>query len=344
MMTHGADIYTYAKLAKCSPKEIIDFSSNINLYQPNTNITFTNATITKYAQSSYDTLKETIATNYDIKSEQISLYNGATAAIYALLPQLKPKKVYLYAPLYGEYEKASFAAKKFVSKINRIEDIDNPPAKKSIVIFVNPSTPEGSYHDMKKLLKMWMKLECTIVLDESFLEFEELESARKYIKEYKKLYIIQSFSKFYSCAGVRIGAVFAHKKSIEKLHKDLWNISSLDEHFLQERLGDLDFKSKTRELHFQQKKQLLEILEISKIFDEVVETQSNFILCYAPRGKELFEHLLKYKILVRTCESFDYLSENWLRFAVKDTLSQELLKKALEAFSMSSYSQHHTQF
>jgi len=332
MMTHGADIYTYAKIAECSPQEIIDFSSNINLYQPNTNITFANATITKYAQSSYETLKESIATNYNIKSEQIALYNGATAAIYALLPQLKPKKVYLYAPLYGEYEKAAFRAKKFVSKINRIEDINNPPAKKSIVIFVNPATPEGSYHDIQQLLKMWMKRECTIVLDESFLEFEELKSAREYIKEYKKLYIIQSFSKFYSCAGVRIGAIFAHKKSIEKLSKELWNISSLDTHFLQERLCDGDFKRVSKELHLQQKKQLLEILEDSKIFDEVVESQSNFILCYSPRGKELFEYLLKHKILVRSCESFDYLSENWLRFAVKDAFSQLSLKNTLDAF------------
>jgi threonine-phosphate decarboxylase len=332
MMTHGADIYTYAKIAKCFPQEIIDFSSNINLYQPNTNITFTNATITKYAQSSYEPLKESIATNYNIKSEQIALYNGATAAIYALLPQLKPKKVYLYAPLYGEYEKAAFRAKKFVSKINRIEDIDNPPAKKSIVIFVNPSTPEGSYHDMQQLLKMWMKRECTIILDESFLEFEELKSARGYIKEYKKLYIIQSFSKFYSCAGVRIGAIFAHKKSIEKLSKELWNISSLDTHFLQERLCDGDFKKVSKELHLQQKKQLLEILEGSEIFDEVVESQSNFILCYSPRGKELFEYLLKHKILVRSCESFDYLSENWLRFAVKDEVSQISLKNTLDTF------------
>jgi threonine-phosphate decarboxylase len=197
---------------------------------------------------------------------------------------------------------------------------------------VNPATPEGSYHDMQQLLKMWMKRECTIVLDESFLEFEELKSAREYIKEYKKLYIIQSFSKFYSCAGVRIGAIFAYKKSIEKLSKELWNISSLDTHFLQERLCDRDFKRVSKELHLQQKKQLLEILEDSKIFDEVVESHSNFILCYSSRGKELFEYLLKHKILVRSCESFDYLSENWLRFAVKDASSQLSLKNRLDAF------------
>ena len=332
MMTHGADIYTYAKLAECSPEEIIDFSSNINLYKKDFQTKFSTKTIANYADSSYASLKESIAQNYHIKSEQIALYNGATAAIYALLEQLKPKKVYLYAPLYGEYEKAAFSAKKFVSKINRINDIQNPPSKKSIVVFVNPSTPEGTYHDMKKLLKMWMKLECTIVLDESFLEFEELESAREFIKSYKKLYIVQSFSKFYSCAGVRIGAIFAHKKSIEKLKKELWNLSSLDATFLQERLADEDFKQEAKKLHKQQKEQLNDILEKSNLFDEIAPSDANFILCYTPRGQELFKHLLANKILVRRCESFDYLSENWLRFAVKDTDAQETLKEALESF------------
>ena len=333
MMTHGADIYTYAKLAKCEPDELVDFSSNINLYQPQYNASFDNATLTRYAQSSYDSLKEIIAKNYKINSEQIALYNGATAAIYELFTQLKPKKVYLYAPLYGEYEKAAFQAKKFVSKINRLEDIQNPPSKNSIVVFVNPSTPEGDYHDIKELFKIWMKKKCTIILDESFLEFEQLASLRDEINNYKKLYIVQSFSKFYACAGVRVGAVFAHKKSIEKLSKKLWNLSSLDVSFLENRLQDEAFKERTQALHKQQKQELYTILEESKLFGEIVESQTNFVLVYSSQGKKIFEYLLQRKILVRTCESFDYLSENWLRFAVKDTQSQAKLKEALLAFA-----------
>ncbi len=333
MMTHGADIYTYAKLAGCKPEQMIDFSSNINLYQPSMQLDTASHHIERYADSSYASLKTAIANNYEIKPSQIALYNGATAAIYALFSQLKPKKVYLYAPLYGEYQKAAFRAKKFVSKINRIDDIENPPSKNSIVVFVNPSTPEGEHYNLDALLKMWMKRKCTIILDESFLEFEALKSYRNEIQNYKKLYIIQSFSKFYSCAGVRVGAVFAHKKSIEKLSKELWNISSLDVTFLEQRLNDTTFKEYSRKLHKEQKEELQKILEECGHFDEIVPSDANFILCYNPRGKELFEHLLTHKILVRSCESFDYLSENWLRFAIKDKNAHKELQKTLELFS-----------
>jgi len=227
MMQHGGNIYKYAKELDCEPNEIIDFSSNINCYQPQSNLSCESSLVTKYADSDYPELKASIAKNYRCESQNIALYNGATAAIYALLASLKGKEVYLYAPLYGEYEKAALAAKKDIYKINRIEDIDAEVAKKSIIIFVNPSTPEGSYYELEELFLEWKKKKCTIILDESFLEFEAHKSLKNQINDYKKLYIIQSFTKFYACAGVRIGAIFSHKKNIRSLNVPLWNIESM---------------------------------------------------------------------------------------------------------------------
>jgi len=331
-MKHGADIYKYAKKRNCSPDEIIDFSSNINSYQPELNLTLTPQTISRYADSTYRDLKEVIATNYDIKSDEIALFNGATAAIYALIKSIKRKDFYLYAPLFGEYEQACKDAKKYIYKINRITDEESEPTEDSVVIYVNPATPEGSYSDLGKLFEIWMEKECIIIIDESFIEFEALPSLRKRIQEYKRLYIIQSFSKFYSCAGVRIGAIFAHKKSIQKLPQPLWNLSSFDVEFLKNRLQDQEFKESSLRIHKEQKAELLSILEKSALFDEIVESDANFILVHSPDAKKLFKHLLSHNILVRKCGSFDYLSDEWLRFAVKDKNSNSLLNVAFKSF------------
>ena len=331
-MQHGANIYKYAKELTCKPEEIIDFSSNINLYQPPVDFCANTALITKYADTNYTTLKDVIAKNYKLKQEHITLYNGATSAIYALLASLKSKEVYLYAPLYGEYEKAALAAKKDIYKINRIEDIDAPVAKKSIVIFVNPSTPEGSYYDLDELFLLWKKKKCTIILDESFIEFEAHKSLRNQIIDYKKLYIVHSFSKFYACAGVRIGAIFTHKKNGKLLNPPLWNISSLDSAFLTQRLSDEAFKTQTLTYHKEQKQQLKTILKESQLFDVIVESDTNFILVQSSQADKIFTHLLKYKILVRRCESFDFLDKSWLRFAVKDKEAHNHLKEGLQAY------------
>lgn len=332
-MKHGGDIYKTAKDLACSPEEMIDFSSNINLYQPEIKLQLKPNIVARYADKSHKKFKEIIAQNYGLSSKQIALYNGATAAIYALLKSLKRDQVFLYAPLYGEYERAALQSKKNIYKINRISDIDEEPLEESIVVFVNPSTPEGSYYeDIEELLESWIELDCTIILDESFLEFEELKSMREKISSYKRLYIIQSFSKFYSSAGVRVGAIFSNQKNIKKLSTPLWSISSLDSTFLMQRLQDEEFKQISRELHLQQKEQLNTILEESELFEEIVESDANFILTRSTRGEALFEHLLTHKILVRKCASFDYLTNEWLRFAVKDEASHEALKKAISLF------------
>ena len=76
------------------------------------------------------------------------------------------------------------------------------------------------------------------------------------------------------------------------------------------------------------KKELLEILENSKLFDKIYESDSNFFLTKSTKAKKIFKYLLKEKILVRTCGSFDFLDDSYLRFGVKNSYLHNKLKKA----------------
>jgi threonine-phosphate decarboxylase len=331
-MKHGANIYKYAKKLHCNANEIIDFSSNINAYHPTNKLILKDEFVVPYADKKYQFLKKTIAKKYHIKKSQLQLYSGATSAIYELFKALKPKELYLYAPLYSEYENA--APKKCnITKINRFQNLNTPIKKNATIVFVNPSTPDAKFYYLKKLFKKWTTLNCTIILDESFLEFEDLPSFRTYINSYDKLYIVQSFSKYYACAGVRVGAIFSCKKNIEKLHTPLWSISSLDAQFLQMRLSDKSFEKDSKKYHDKQKKELFNILQKSKLFNVITPSSSNYFLVRCTFSKELFKHLLKYKILIRAAESFEFLNPSYLRFAVKDESSHKELKKALEIFT-----------
>ncbi len=80
--------------------------------QTNITITQTSDMLVKYGDGSYSKLKKIIVKNYSIKKSQIVLYDRATSTIYELLKSLKQKRVYLYAPLYEEYEKALHIRKK----------------------------------------------------------------------------------------------------------------------------------------------------------------------------------------------------------------------------------------
>ncbi|WP_415397208.1 aminotransferase class I/II-fold pyridoxal phosphate-dependent enzyme [Sulfurimonas sp. CS5] len=330
-MKHGANIYKYASQIGCKSKEIIDFSSNINSYHPNINITLTNNMLVKYPDSNYASLKSSIAKKYAVKKSQIALYNGATSAIFELFKTFKKRSVYLYAPLYGEYEKAVQDKSKIV-KINRFKNLYKRPKKGSVVVFVNPSTPDGKHYDLARLFALWKEQKCRVVIDESFLEFQNLKSLRSQINSYNKLYIIQSFTKFYSCGGVRIGAIFSNKINIEKLKAPMWNLSAFDAKFLQKRLKNTKFDQQSRKLHKKHKKELLNILKDSKLFSQIHKSDSNFVMVKSKKSRDIFEHLLGHKILVRTCGSFDFLTNDHLRFAVKDSNAHNKLTEALKSF------------
>lgn len=330
-MKHGANIYKYASQIGCKANEIIDFSSNINSYHPRIDITPTNNMLVKYPDSNYGSLKSSIAKKYALKKSQIALYNGATSAIFELFKTFKNKKTYLYAPLYGEYEKAVQNKSKIV-KINRFKNLYKKPKKGSVVVFVNPSTPDANHYNLTRLFGIWKAQKCIVVLDESFLEFENLQSLRNQINYYNNLYIIQSFTKFYACGGVRIGAVFSHKSNIVKLKTPLWNLSAYDAEFLTKRLQDKKFDKQSAKLHKRHKKELLKTLKDSKLFSKMYKSDSNFIMTKSKKSKEIFEHLLRHKILVRTCGSFNFLTNDYLRFAVKDSNAHNKLTEGLKSF------------
>ena len=319
-----------AMMKKCLPKKVVDFSVNTNLYQPKIEFSLTSEIVNRDKKSAYKELRERVATNYDLKANEVALYNSVSSAVLALFNSLKQKKVFLYAPIAGKFQKLALQSKKHIYHINRISDLHEEPLEKAIVIFANPSMPEGTYYEeIEELFEKWMELECTIIIDESFLEFENLQSLRVKINSYRKLYVLQAFTKFYACEGLNAAAIFSDAQNIKRLNPNRENISSLDSAFLIERLQDELFKERSRELHQKQKRELHVTLKESGLFDEIVPSNSNFILTHVTEGKEVFKHLKKHHILVRKCGSFDYLSDDWLRFSLKDESAHVTLKNAL---------------
>jgi threonine-phosphate decarboxylase len=90
------------------------------------------------------------------------------------------------------------------------------------VIFVNPSTPDGRFYKLDTLIKEWIKKNATIIIDESFLDFTDFTSAIKYLKKYKKLYIIKSMTKLVKAhaaaivVGARVPAILPSRGDSDK--------------------------------------------------------------------------------------------------------------------------------
>ncbi|MDD2886683.1 MAG: aminotransferase class I/II-fold pyridoxal phosphate-dependent enzyme [Aliarcobacter sp.] len=329
---HGGQIEKFAFDLGCSVAEIIDLSSNINFVKPQINIDFNTLDISSYP--TYDKLYEKISSNYGVKSSQIELFNGGSSAIFTLFRHLNLNSCTIYSPAYLEYKKASLNFGYELNTINRFEDINEKVKENSLVIFVNPSTPDGKYYDLEELMQIWIENSCTILIDESFLDFCDKPSAIKYLESYDKLYILKSMTKFYSSAGIRVGTIVSTKQNIEKLKRfePMWKLSQFDSNYLQSALDDKLFKNISKAINIKNKIELENILKESALIEEIFESSANYLLVKLANlnAKEFQEKLKPYKIMVRDCSNFDYLDERFVRIAVKSSSVNEILQRALK--------------
>ncbi len=374
-MKHGGNIYQFAQRLGCLPEQVLDFSANINPLQAVDLSCLQQVQLTPYADPDYSLLKQTIKQRYPYPSGvDIELFNGASAAIFALLRHLQPKDLVLYAPLYGEYAHIAGEMGCKIQHINRFNQLMADIPEHSTVIFVNPSTPDGQLYDLNALLAKWQAANCTIIIDESFLDFSTAkdggrdcsrqssafpssmevrsasvgtepmwptardggsaamgrepmrptaDSVAEQIARYDKLYLIKSLSKFYGCAGIRIGFILAATAAIKELRRfePAWKLSSLDMAYMQQALENTDFIAQTCQQTAHLRALLHQALYGSGLFDKIYPGQANFLLGRLANqgdGYQLQAHLDAARILIRVCDNFVGLDKSHVRFAVKD--------------------------
>ncbi|MDD1617835.1 MAG: threonine-phosphate decarboxylase, partial [Methylococcaceae bacterium NSP1-2] len=148
-MQHGGNIYAFARQVGCLPEQVLDFSANINPQQAVDLPSLLSVSLTPYSDPDYGLLKQAIIQRYPLPDNaDIEVFNGASAAIFALLRYLQPQDVVLYAPLYGEYERLAERLGCKIHIINRLNGVDVGRVSDSVtrqaipngatVIFVNP--------------------------------------------------------------------------------------------------------------------------------------------------------------------------------------------------------------
>jgi threonine-phosphate decarboxylase len=340
-MKHGGNIYRFAEHIGCLPEQVLDFSANINPQQAVDLTCLQHVQLGPYADPDYSLLKQALKHRYPAPANaDIEVFNGASAAIFALLRRLQPEDLVLYSPLYGEYAHIAGELGCRLHHINRLGlNITSTIPRCCTVIFVNPSTPDGKLYDLQELLTTLQAADCTIIIDESFLDFCNADSVAHYIADYDKLYIIKSLSKFYGCAGIRIGFIMAAAQAITELKRvePAWKLSSLDMMYMQQALANTAFIEQTRQQTAFLRDLLYQALQDSGLFDKIYPGQANFLLARLADGGDgyhLQTQLEPSRILIRVCDNFAGLDRSYLRFAVKTRQAIDQLAYSLKALPL----------
>ena len=139
-------------------------------------------------------------------------------------------------------------------------------------------------------------------------------------------------TKFYSAAGIRVGAILSNKENIKELKKGepIWKISEFDAAYLQSALRDKTFAEKAKTINQQHKELLTALLNSSSLVEKVYPSSANFLMIklHNSTAEAFQKRLVPFKIMVRDCSNFAFLDERFVRIAVKN-------KEAIESLALS---------
>jgi len=309
----------------------IDLCSTTNFLKPTVNVDC--QTLDNYNNINEIQLYKKISKLYAVKQDNIQIFQNNYNAIYSLLSLFETKLCYIYSPAPVFYKQIALKYKYTVELINRYVDLQKNIEANSLVIFANPSMPDGSFYDLLELLKIWDEKNCTILIDESFLDFTSFSSSKEFINKYKNLYILKSTEYFYSKFNISLVSILGNNKNILELkkHEPSLNLSHLDNIYIQNMLKDKSFAKVSRTLNITNKEYFCRILENSKYVLKVFPSSTNYILVQLSiRYLEEFKHHFHQKnVDVKECSEFDFLDDSFIRVSVK---SEKELKYISELF------------
>lgn len=357
-INHGANLFDLSNELGLKESELMDFSSNINPF--GSSMKAKNAVINNidmvsiYPDPEYKSLKNSISNYCITKSDNILLGSGATELISSFIKIINPKKALLISPAYSEYERELNKINCFTSnyyakgeKDFKI-DIDNlvhilKSNNYNLLIICNPNNPTGFAFTKSEIKFILEKYSGFIMIDETYIEFTDTKifSSTTLVNEFSNLFVIRGTSKFFSTPGIRLGYALTSDENIFNAinnSQDLWNIN-----IFASIMGEIMFKDKDyidttiKQIEEERSYLSLNLSNINAI--KVYESKGNFILCKIISknitAKELYNKLLRDKIIIRDCKSFHGLNEYFFRVCIlKHEENKLLISKLKEIFGL----------
>jgi len=239
----------------------------------------------------------------------------------------------LHVPLYTIKRERSNCFQLTVEEIvARVRDV----GARTLVIS-NPNNPTGaslSIEEVRNLASELSDLDC-LVIDESFIDFSDLESAAQLAGRSQNLIVVKSMGKSLGWHGVRLGYAVTNPERALRLRSSLpfWNINGLAAYILK---TVTSFKKEFHESflgvaadRLYMTKQLATITGVT-----VFPSKANFLFVELPKhtsGRALRDRLLdRYGLMVRECSNKIGCSEQYLRLAVQRKEAVDSLVRALQ--------------
>ena len=284
--------------------------------------------LNRYPDPQQNLVKAALAKIKNVSREQLLLGNGSDEVldlIFRVFCEPKVDTVIALPPTYGMYE---VLANTNDVKILNISLLDNyqpnvdeilkaQNSQTKLLFLCSPNNPTANSFNADKIETLIKKFTGIVVIDEAYIDFSSQESWIRRLNEFPNLIVIQTLSKAYGLAGIRLGACYSSTKIISVLNKikPPYNVNQLTQ---QTALKALQNSIKTNNeiaIIISERNQLIIDLEEISFIVKVYPSDANFLLVKVDNAIVRYNQLVEHEIIVRNRTNLP-LCENCLRFTV----------------------------
>ncbi len=322
---HGGDVTGYLRRYGREP---LDFSASLNpLGMPPSGLAAAPSALARsspYPDPLCRDLTDALAERLGVGREHIVLGNGAADVLYRLVLALRPRSAAVPVPSFAEYEHA-------LALVGC--DIRVFPEQADCVFLCQPNNPTGTAVP-QQVLQDVLASGAMLILDECFQAFmDEPRTLRNMIPSRKNLIILDSFTKLYAMAGIRLGyALFGDADLAEKTRRagPPWQVSTVAQAAGLAALADTEYVEKSLAAIRSWKKELVQGLSARGC--TVLGAEANFIF-FRTDCVDLDATLAERGILIRNCANFRGLEPGYFRVAVRTAAENAALLRAIDAIT-----------
>ncbi|HEV8082219.1 MAG TPA: histidinol-phosphate transaminase [Chitinophagaceae bacterium] len=249
--------------------------------------------------------------------------------------------VIICPPTYGMYEVSANINNVEIKKVNLTSEFQldvngilgaiNDNTK--LIFICSPNNPTGNNMNRNDIELLLNRFPGIIVIDEAYINFSGQKTFVKKLSEFPNLIVMQTFSKAWGLAALRLGLCFASAEIISLFNKvkPPYNINLASQQLALEALGKKHLVNNWINRIIEQRAFLINALSDFSFVKKIYDSDANFLLVKVQGSDALYQYLLSNKIVIRN-RSKEVLCENCIRITVGTSCENEFLLEALKNF------------
>lgn len=335
-ITHGGNLFAICRERGWDWRDVLDLSASINPLGPPPGVRPAVESaldrIMHYPSQMPGELEHRLASLWRIDPTMVMAGGGATELLHFVARSGWNGPATLVTPVWGEFYRAFPHALRL-----SISEPERWP-QRGLLVLSQPVNPTGEAIPVEILRRAIAAREGPVLIDESFIDFTELESAVAWCASHPNLLVLRSLSKFYALPGLRIGALAGSPEWMQRLarRREPWQVSTLAEAAAIAAIEDQSHAERTRRVVAGEREWLLSQLSGLPGL-RFADSVANFLYAETDRpAGEICDWFLERKIILRNCSRLPGVQGEAIRFAVRTRPENERFVEAAKEFFCAS--------